>query len=69
MTIRDLSGKTREEIIQVDLLVLAPKIKEALRAAVREMAIEYGVYYTDERELEDRIDKCIAVGAAELETA
>ena len=30
MTIRDLSGKTREEIIQVDLLALSEEVEEAL---------------------------------------
>ena len=36
MTVRDLSGKVREKIIQVDVLVLVPKIEAALRAAYDE---------------------------------
>ncbi len=41
MVARDLLGKVREEVIQVDLLKLAPRVERGLRKAIQE-AFECG---------------------------
>ena len=46
MIVTDLTGKVREEVIQVNLIVLAPKIEEALRKAI-EAAFESGKSFSN----------------------
>ncbi len=46
MLVADLSGKVREEVIQVNILKLAPKIEGALRKAIQE-AFESGKQFSN----------------------
>ena len=46
MIVTDLSGKVREEVIQINLTALAPKIEGALRKAIQE-AFESGRLISD----------------------
>ncbi len=66
MIVTDLSGKVREEVIQVNLIVLAPKIEEALRKAI-EAAFESGKSFSHEV-LGLNGDECVDVFIKELQT-
>ena len=67
MTVRDLSGKIREEIIQVDILVLAKDIEKALRVAI-EMSYKSGLAF-NRGILLDSGDDCVKAFISELEKA
>ena len=63
MNVRDALEKIIYRTSTVSILDdLAPIIEMALQIAVKEMAVEYGVYYVDEDELKSRIDECVTVG-------
>ena len=66
MVVRDLAGKTRKHVIQVDVLRLAPDLEAALRATAE--AVEHLYLTASDAELAhpEALDKCVTAGVAVL---